>query len=398
MKKQITAGTFFMKELDSPEKRLFPFSVLNELRESTPVRYDENRQCGDVFLYEDVDAILRNHDLFSSERKRTVEHDDILTMDPPRHNHMRNLVSKAFSPKAMQNQETKIRELANDLLSQVLDQGHMNMIHDLAAPLPVIIIAEMLGVPKEDRLIFKEWSDTVIKGVSGYSQKEYEAVAAEHERVNQELTQYFLSMMAKRRQEPQADLITSLLHAEIDGEKLTDKEIVDFCILLLVAGNETTTNLITHGIRVLTEQPELQSTLKQDPALIPSFVEETLRYYSPVLGQARIAKQDAEIRGQQIRQGDTVTVWLAAANRDPRKFAKPDRFKVDRSPNPHLSFGKGIHFCLGAPLARLEARIAFETILGRMANLRLKEGTNLVINPAPFLYGVHEYPITFARV
>ncbi|SFI72188.1 cytochrome P450 [Thermoflavimicrobium dichotomicum] len=392
------SALFFMKELDTAEKRLQPFSVFNQLRETTPIRYDHERQCWDLFLYEDVHEILKTHAVFSSERKRTLEANTILTMDPPRHTKMRNIVNKAFTVKSVQNLAPRIQEIVHQLIDLIIQQGQMEVVRDLSAPLPVIMIAELLGVPKEDRLLFKEWSDVAIKGVDQYTEEHLAAVAAEHKKAQIELSQYFTDMMNQRRTEPKDDLITALLRAEVDGEKLTDKEIIDFCILLLIAGNETTTNLITHGIRLLTEQPDIQEQVAQDSALIPSFIEETLRYYPPVLGVSRVAKQEIEIYGQKIHQGEVVMAWVAAANRDPRVFSDPDTFVVNRTPNHHLTFGKGIHFCLGAPLARLEAKIAFEEIFKRLTEIRLQKGTKVEINPSPLLYGLKEYPVTFQTV
>lgn len=398
MEQQSLAGAYFIRELDTSAKRLYPFPVFNQLRETTPVRYDDLRKCWDVFLYEDVEMILKNYNLFSAKHKRLVEAENILFMDPPRHRHIRNLVSQAFTPKMVQNQADTIQRIAAELLDRVIEQGQMNVLQDFASPLTILMIAKLLGVPPEDHRQFREWSERITKGATGSSEEELQAVVAEHIQVTQELTQFFLDAMEKRRHRPQDDLITKLLQAEIDGEKLTDKEIVDFCILLLVAGNETTANLITNGVRALTQYPELQPVIQEQPSSIPSFVTEAVRFYPSVLGTVRIAKQDTELRGQWIREGEVVSVWIASANRDPRKFSDPDAFQLDRSPNPHLSFSKGIHYCLGASLACLEAELAFAELFSRITDLRMAESAHLQIIPSPPLYGIKEFPLTFQRI
>ncbi|MBE6185003.1 MAG: cytochrome P450, partial [Bacillus sp. (in: Bacteria)] len=340
--------------------------------------------------------VLKHYELFSSEQQRLIRRDNMLRMDPPRHKQLRDLVNKGFTPRAIKELAPRIQEITEQLISNVLDQGEMKMIDDMAMPLPVIVIADLLGVPAEDREKFKVWSDILVKGVEDPQPEVYEAVKREQEDVHQQLKEYLSYILERRRFHPQDDIISSLLSAEIDGNKLTETEILDFSILLLAAGNETTTNLITNGVRLMTEIPDIQRQAKSDLSLIPSMVEEVLRYYSPVQAPSRIAKQDIELQGESIKKGDIVVAWVGSANRDEAKFPAANTFQIDRKPNQHLSFGKGIHFCLGAPLARLEAQIAFEKMFTHFTNIRLKEAAQIKRTPAPQMFGVVEFPITFS--
>lgn len=364
------ANIIFMRELARHEDQLFPFPIYRELRENTPVRFDEERESWDVFRYEDVHRILKDPATFSSRRGLEVRGETLLTMDQPKHTHMRNLVNKAFTPKAINDLAPRISSITSELLDQVIHSGKMDVVHDLATPLPVIVIAELLGVPAKDRMLFKEWSDTMVKGVEGNSDEAFAKMVAERDQAEQELSAYFLTILNERRKQPEDDLVSALLEAEIDGEKLQEQEILRFCILLLVAGNETTTNLITNAVRLLTEQPAIQDQVRKNPELIKTTVEETLRFYPPIVAIGRMTTQDVEIGGQLIRKGQQVISWVGAANRDPDKFEEPDTFLPDRKPNPHMGFGFGIHFCLGAPLARLEAQIALEIMLSRMDDMK----------------------------
>lgn len=392
------ASLTLMKEIDTLEKRLNPFPVYENLRKESPVRFDPDRNCWDIFLYEDAEFVLKHHELFSSEQQRMVEGaDNLLRMDPPRHKQMRDLVSKAFTPKAIQDLTPRIYEITEELLNNVIDQGEMNMIHDFAMPLPVIVIADLLGVPAEDRERFKKWSDVLVKGVEENTPEALASVKKEHNQVHKELTEYFRGIVAQRRLEPKNDIISALIAAEIDSSKLTEKEIIEFSILLLAAGNETTTNLITNGVKLLTERPDVQHQAMSDLSMIPSMIEEVLRFYPPVQAPTRIAKADVELRGKMIQRGQAVNIWVSSANRDEAKFPQPNEFQIDRKPNPHLTFGKGIHFCLGAPLARLEAKIAFEGLFTKMKDLKRKEGVQIKRTPSPQMYGFVEYPITFMR-
>ncbi|WCK54914.1 cytochrome P450 [Aneurinibacillus sp. Ricciae_BoGa-3] len=385
-----------MAELDTGEKRLNPFPVYNRLRQQTPVRFDENRSSWDVFRYDDVHRILKDPATFSSRRSLDVRNrETILTMDPPRHNQLRAIVNKAFTPKVVSDLTPHITSIANDLLDAVQASGKMDMVHDFAVPLPVIVIAELLGVPREDRKLFKEWSDILVKGPEDNTDEGFNEVLAEKEKASDELADYFSKIIGQRREQPQEDLISILLSAEVEGQKLGHEEILGFAILLLAAGNETTTNLITNAVRRLTEDQDLQRQLRQDPDLITSFIEEVLRFYPPVQAIGRVATADVEIGGKQIKAGDQVVTWVASANRDEDKFPDPETFIVDRKPNAHLAFGFGIHFCLGAPLARLEGQIAIRTIVQRMKEIQFIEGTDLAYIQSPFVYGVKQFPIRF---
>ncbi|MED4750452.1 cytochrome P450 [Brevibacillus choshinensis] len=388
------ANIIFIKELACNDEQLFPFPIYRELREKTPVRFDEERGSWDVFRYEDVHRILKDPATFSSRRGLEVRGETLLTMDQPKHTHMRNLVNKAFTPKAINDLAPRITSITNELLDLVIKNGKMDVVHDLATPLPVIVIAELLGVPSKDRMLFKDWSDTMVKGVEGNSEEAFAQMVAERDKAEKELAEYFLTILNERRNKPEDDLVSALLVAEIDGEKLQEQEILRFCILLLVAGNETTTNLITNAIRIMTEQPAIQDQVRQHPEFVKTTVEETLRYYPPIVAIGRIATQDVEIGGQLIREGQQVVSWVGSANRDPEKFEKPDTFLPDRKPNPHMGFGFGIHFCLGAPLARLEAQIALEIMLSRFSDMQLAKAPLTPI-PSPFVFGVKTYPITF---
>jgi cytochrome P450 len=384
-----------MAELNTKEKRLQPFSVFNQLRQTTPVRYDKSRSCWDVFRYEDIHRILKDPATFSSRRGLAVkDRETILTMDPPRHTLLRGLVNKAFTPKVISDLATRISSITDELLNAVEIKGTMDIVSALAVPLPVIIIAELLGVPPEDRNLFKEWSDILVKGPDQNTDEEFNQVIAEKEQATDELNDYFAKIVEQRRIEPKEDLISHLLQAEVEGEKLSGKEILGFSILLLAAGNETTTNLITNAVRRLTEDRALQQQIRGNPEIIPSFIEEVLRFYPPIQAIGRVATQDVEIRDIIIKKGQQVVSWVASANRDEAKFAEPDTFIVDRKPNAHLSFGFGIHFCLGAPLARLEGQIVIESLMKRFGDIQFVTDSEMMYIQSPFVYGVKQFNVS----
>ncbi|TXK66620.1 cytochrome P450 [Paenibacillus sp. N3.4] len=387
-----------MAEIDTPEKRLNPFSIYNHLRQTTPIRYDASRDCWDVFGYEDVHRILKDPGAFSSIRgvvEKSTE--TILTMDPPRHTQMRALVNKAFTPRVIADLAPHIESITNELMDSLIDRNKMDVVHDLAVPLPIIVIAELLGVPSEDRKLFKVWSDTLVKGTDVNTEEALKQISTEKAQALQELTSYFKEIVGLRRTDPKEDLISLLLSADIEGEKLSLQEIIGFAILLLAAGNETTTNLITNAVRVLTEQTSIQQQLLENSEWIPGFIEEVLRFYPPIQAIGRVAASDIEIGDTHIKKGDQVVSWVASANRDETKFSNPDVFVADRRPNAHLSFGFGIHFCLGAPLARLEAQIAIRAIVNRLTDIRFATGSKLAYIQSTFVFGVKQFPIVFDR-
>lgn len=389
------ANMLRMTELETPESRLNPFGVLSQLRRECPVRFDENRNCWDVFPYEDVHRILKDPKTFSSARGASANQ-NLLFMDPPKHHQLRDLVNKAFTPRAIQELAPRIRNIAEELLSQATG-AEMDVVHDFATPLPVIVIAELLGVPSSDRQYFKQWSDVLVESAEDQSDEAFEKIMQKRMKTVGELTDYFQGILKERATEPKDDLVSALMQAEIEGEKLSEQEIVNFCILLLAAGNETTTNLITNSVRILTEQPQLQVELAQDPGVLPTFIEEVLRYYPPIVSIGRVATEDVLIGGSLIRKGDQVITWVGAANRDESKFTDPDAFYKMRKPNLHMSFGFGIHFCLGAPLARLEGQIAIETLLQNCHDIKLVPGRDIVPIHSSFVFGLKNYPVAFRR-
>jgi cytochrome P450 len=270
----------------------------------------------------------------------------------------------------------------------VRGQAAMDVVQDLAYPLPVIVIAEMLGIPSEDRARFKRWSDEVVAPAGGLDDMELTSA-------HYEMGAYFMDLLRERRSSPRDDLISGLIAAEIDGEHLSEIELVGFCMLLLVAGNETTTNLIANAILCLDENPAAAAALRSNPRLLPGAIEEALRHRSPVQSMFRVTTKPVELSGTLIPEDESVVAWIGSANRDPAQFPAADDFQIDRSPNRHLAFGHGIHFCLGAPLARLEDRIALAAILERLGDFGVDGKKPLEPLPGTIVYGVKSLPITF---
>ncbi|MGH2586428.1 MAG: cytochrome P450, partial [Dehalococcoidia bacterium] len=292
----------------------------------------------------------------------------MLVTDPPRHVRLRRLVNKGFTPRQIGALEPHVRQIVTEILDEASPRGECDFVEDISAKLPLAIICEMMGVPKENwRQIF-DWSNRSI----GADDPEYQTDPTAQEtgrRAQMETFAYFYRLVQERRKEKRDDLVSILSDAEVDDERLSDEDILLFCFLLMVAGNETTRNATTGGMLALIEHPEQRQRLMDDPSLLPSAIEEILRWVSPVMHFARIATQDTEIRGQPIRAGEKVVMWYPAANRDEEIFPDPYTFDVSRMPNEHLAFGIGEHFCLGASLARLELQVMFEELLHRLPDI-----------------------------
>jgi cytochrome P450 len=379
------------------DQLLAPYEWYRTMRETQPVYHDEEHGVWHLFRYADVLRGLSDYAVFSSDPRSAMEWEpegpdpileSILRLDPPRHRQLRSLATQAFTPRVVAQLAPRIEAITNELLDKIPMTGELDVVRDLAYPLPVTVIAELLGIPSEMRADFKRWSDAL---VSEESEETRGTLFAEIKN----MYGYFREVLEERRQHPQKDLISDLLVAEVDGQRLSDVELLGFCALLLVAGNETTTNLIANSILCFDRNPEVVERLRNEPALIPGAIEEALRYISPVKAMARFTKAEAVLGDQRIPEKQVVIVWMASANRDENQFPHADRFDIQREPNRHLAFGHGIHFCLGAPLARLEAKIALTAMLKRFPGQWRVPDVPLQPIKSEIVFGVKNLPMNW---
>jgi cytochrome P450 len=382
----------------SEEVRRNPFPAYDQIRAASPVVHDPQSGLWMIFDHQGVKRALTDHQAFSSSMLAAGRRNPqwIIFFDPPRQTRLRALISQAFTPHAIANLEPRIGELSRELLNRQIERGEMDMAADFAIPLPMMVIAEMIGIPSTDWPRFRSWSDSILKlsyTISGGDQAA--AASAEFFQVTLEMAEYLPAMIDERRLAPKDDLLTRLVHAELDGERLTRDEIVAFVQLLLVAGNETTTNLLNNAILSLIENPDQLARLRAAPELLPLAIEEVLRYRSPLQWMFRATTRDVELDGITIPSGKLVLPMIGAANRDPKAFPGADRFDIAREPNPHLAFGHGIHFCLGAPLSRLEARIALTHFLERVHKFEMASDQPWEPRKALHVHGPAALPIRF---
>ncbi len=386
-----------------PAFREDPHPILDELREREPVHY--NALMGSYVLtrHEDVTAVLHNRELSVDPRKskndsiagrmraqRLAESDaepSMLFQDPPHHDRLRGLVNKAFTPRAVEAMGPRITEITNELLDGLEGRDGFDVIADFSAPLPTIVIAEMLGVDPKDQKKFKTWSDIAIQGFNPFLSEEKRAQV---EKAGREQNDYLVHAIAERRKDRRHDLITGMIEAEEHGEMLSDDEVVTMTQLLLAAGNLTTTDLIGNGVLALLNNPAELEKLRADPSLIVNAVEEMIRYDPPVVQSGRTTLTDTEIRGCPIHAGQSIGVSLAGANHDPSVHPDPHHFDVAREEINHVSFGGGRRYCLGAPLARLEAQTAVLALIQRFPKLRLDPSATIEHRQVPAFRGLVE--------
>jgi cytochrome P450 len=383
-----------------------PYPLFQRLREEDPVHWDPFLHTWVVTRYADVLEVLHR---FSAERTHTPEKLNklglsqmipiaqlmvrlMLFMDPPAHTRLRSLASYAFSPARVAVLRTHIREIVNRLLDDVQCKGEMDVIRDVGEPLPATVTAEMLGVPVEDRFRLKAWSADFAEMLGNFQHNPEHAPRML--RAVEDMSGYFRETIRRMKDHPREGLVHSLMMAEVDGDRLTEDEVVATCIVTMVGGLETTTNLIGNGVLTLLRNPDEMQKLREDLSLIPAAVEEMLRYESPSQHTGRVAAEDAELGGKQIRKGQAVMAVMAAANRDPQRFPDPDRFDIRRDDNRHLAFGYAAHFCFGAALARAEGQEALEAIMRRMPDLEL-EPSRLTWRNNLGLRGLTSLPVKF---
>jgi cytochrome P450 len=374
-----------------------PYPYYERLRREAPVHRGDFG-FWTVARHDDVAHVLKDPQIFSSAgmggpiggQGMGGSIRSIITSDPPVHTAFRNLVNRAFTPRMVADMEPRIREIARELIDAVAASGKMDVVHDLATPLPVTVIAEILGVDPSRRDDFKRWSNAIVGGFNDPSPAAMQARAADR----QEFFEYFQARIDERHAHPAGDMLSTLVAAEDAEIKLTPEEVAGFAMLLLVAGNETTTNLIGNAMLALTAGPEQMRIVTADPSMIPNMVEEALRFDSPVQFLFRLTTQETRLGGQTIPAGNVVVPIYASANRDEEKYPDSARFDVTRNAQGHLAFGLGPHFCLGAPLARLEAKVAFEELFARTK--RIERAGEPVRADHMFLRGLTSMPVTFA--
>ena len=364
-----------------------PYPVYHQLRSEDPVHWSDLIGAWILTRYEDVKAVA-NDPRFSSvrahyfmdqlpetaqQRLRPLGHQLalwLIHLDPPDHTRIRSLVHKAFAPRVVAGLRIRIHQIVNELLDEVQEAGAMDVMREFAYPLTAAVIAELLGIPPEDRTQFSQWSDSINGFVGAAHVTTRRAELAQQSML--ELMEYLHDLIEQRRRSPKDDFMTSLIAVEEEGDKLNEEELLALCVLLLFAGHETTANQIGNAVLALLRNPDQLEKLRRKPALITSTVEELLRYDSSVQRIGRVATEDVDICGRRVQQGEFVAAMLGAANRDPIHFGEYDKLDIERALNNHLSFGYGKHYCIGAPLARLEIEIAINTILSRFPSLRLQ--------------------------
>ena len=399
----------------SPESIEDPRAFWQAMRTEKPVYQVPGTGFFAISRYEDALHVLTNEEIFSSNQPPGMQMppgpeieeilkqgyppaNTLLTNDPPSHTRFRALVNKAFSPRRVATMEPKIREIANTLVDAFIGDGRVELVAQFAVGLPLTVIADSLGVARQDMEKFKKWSDDSVAPLGGMISYERQIECA---RSLVEFQHYFAARLEERRLEPRDDLLTDLLNARLDGmESLNLPEMLSILQQLLVAGNETTTNLIASAMMILLREPRQMAALGEDPSLISNFVEEALRMESPVSALFRVTKVDTEVGGVRIPAGSQIIVIYGSANRDDGQFPGADRMDIRRdNARTHLAFGQGVHFCIGAALARQEGRIAFETLLGRLNNIRLTPGRNdFTHTPSFILRGLKELWLEFEAV
>ena len=365
-----------------------PLERYRHLRASQPVVYDLAYDTWNVYRYADAVRVLNDPSTFSSEpRSPETALPSIVGMDGARHRKLRSLVTQAFTPRMVEQLAPRIVAVTTELLDAAVRQDHFDAIQDFAYPLPIRIIVEMLGVPLEEQATFRRWSETLVAGPRTDALRG-QSFADERVRIRQELVEYLGRQLGMRRAKPGDDLISRLLSAEVDGDRLDETEVVDFVRLLLIAGYETTACQIGNALLTLHELPAVTAELRADPDLMPGAVEEIVRCFPSVAATVRVARRDVEIAGRRITQGQSLIVWTASTNYDETVFPHSERFDIHRAPNRHLGFGLGPHFCLGAPLARLELRTALRLVLERLPKLERDAAQPIEPVDSPFLFGV----------
>jgi cytochrome P450 len=381
-----TSSPLSLFHLLDPEVLADPYPLYARLREESPVLWDRYLHAWVVTRYDDVAEVLGR---FRAERTPTPERltelgmqrmapvaevmvRQMLFMDPPQHRRVRGLASTAFTARRVEQLRSHIRDIVNDLIDRVFTNGEMDLMSDFANPLPAIVTAEMLGVPTEDHEQLKDWSQAFAQMLGNF-QHNPDGIDGVLNAVS-DMTAYFRQALARHLGAPTDGLISALSQARVDGDRLTEAEVIANTIVTMVGGQETTTNLIGNGLLTLLRHPAAVDRLRDDLATLPVAVEELLRYESPSQHTARIAPEDVVLGGQQIEQGQAVIAVMGAANRDPERFTDPDRLDLTRQDNRHLAFAWGPHFCFGAPLARIEGQLAFEALLTRLPELELVDG------------------------
>ncbi|MBI3782011.1 MAG: cytochrome P450 [Deltaproteobacteria bacterium] len=365
------------------------------MRRHAPLYWDEKGSVWGVTRYDDVMQISKDSETFCNRhgmRPDSPPMPSMINLDDPDHKRRRALVNKGFTANRVRAHEPKVREICVDLIERAAAKGRFDFVRDIAAPLPMIMIGDMLGVEPQDRDDLLRWSDDLILGATMTAPMEYIMAA---QRAFEEYGAYHRKVVADRRAQPRDDLMSVLVHANIDGDTLSDDALLHESLLILVGGDETTRHVISGGMYQLLLHPDQMHKLAADPARVPTAVEEMLRWVTPIQNMARTATRDVELHGQTIREGDKVLLLYPSANRDEDVFADPFRFDIERQPNEHLAFGGyGAHFCLGASLARLELRMMFEEIARRLPRLRLVHDEPPPLRPSNFIVGIEEMPVS----
>jgi cytochrome P450 len=367
-----------------------PYPVYRELRETDPVYWSDAWGVWVLTTYEDTSAVLRDPERYSSVGRFNALLDQLppevqpdlqplrrhysgglIQSDPPDHTRLRALVRQVFTPRSIEQFRGRVQEVVDGLIDRFIDEGRSDVVMDLAYPLPVVVVSEILGAPSRDLEQVFAWTVDIGGLQATGGAREDKARRAATSIV--EIEDYFGGIIAERRSRPTSDLISDLIAAQEAGDRLTDAELVSMCVTLLLAGHETTKNLVSNGILTLLRHPDQLTALRDDPSLSASAIEECLRFESPIQRGWRRMAVETELRGERLLPGQLVYYMFGAANRDPAQFPHPDRFDIRRADNRHLAFGYGIHYCIGAPLARLEGSIAIDTVLRRLPDLELRE-------------------------
>jgi cytochrome P450 len=400
------AAPFVFNALD-PETRRDPYALYARGRSEFPLHVHDELPLPvfSIFLYDDVQTMLRDDTIWSSEfaeaftgttvadetRKRQ---ESMIGLDGKPHHRLRGLVNKAFTPRVVQRREAQMRASAAALVDIAVETGEVDLVEALTHPFPVQVIAEIIGVPPDDRERFKVWSDRAVSNLgTGFFENTSEEDIAAGEQLFGEMRNYFIPLAEARRKNPQDDLLTGLVQAEHEGSHLDHAEMLSMLILLLVAGNETTTTLIGNAALELMSHPDQMQRLRADSSLMPGAIEEVLRFASPVQFDPRRAVNPTSLHGHEIPENAIVLGWIGSANRDEKISACPDVFDISRQPNPHISFGFGVHFCLGSNLARLEAQIAIETLLAKTSLIERTDDEPLPLHESPVFRAAAKIPV-----